>query len=217
MLKSKKERKTRFWREVRTMLYTNKGLQISEREMSFGTIRGISVGEKGRGRWEVFLPAQNCADKDTIEEGLHKDLSISLSKSGRPKIIKKEEDRIFLILDSEHAYTRRGDGKIFALTTNREEAKVIARGNGADGLAGKVGQWDAIVLEAKDGDVFRVRWGGYNYGRPTTIYTVLNGEIYFADLPDVEDLYDPLHLELPFSVFYKEGETLLSLKEWKEI
>ena len=185
--------------------------------MSFGNLKGITIGEKGRGRWEVFLPTQNCVDKDTIEEGLHKDLSISLSKTGKPKIIKKEEDKIFLILDSEHAYTRRGDGKIFALTANREEAKVIARGNGADGLAGRIGQWDAIILEAKDGDVFRVRWGSYNYGKATTIYTIHNGEVYFADLPDVEDLYDSLHLELPFSVFYKEGETLLSLKEWKEI
>lgn len=185
--------------------------------MSFGNLKGITIGEKGRGRWEVFLPAQNCTDKDAIEEGLHKDLSISLSKSGRPKIIKKEEDKIFLILDSEHAYTRQGDGKIFALATNTEEAKVIARGNGADGLAGKVGQWDAIVLEAKDGDVFRVRWGGYNYGRPTTIYTVINGEVYFADLPDVEDMYDYLNMEPPFSIFYEEGETLLSSKEWKEI
>ncbi len=194
------------------MLYTNKIFRISEREMSFGTIKGISVGQKGRGRREIFLPTQSV-DKDTIEEGLHKDLSIGLSKSGRPKIIKKEEDKIFLILDSEHAYTRRGDGKIFALVANEEQAKVIARGNGADGLAGRIGQWDAIILEAKDGDVFRVRWGGYNYGKATTIYTIHNGEVYFADLPDVEDLYDSLHLELPFSVFYKEGETLLSLKE----
>ena len=198
------------------MLYTNKDLQISEREMSFGKLKGITIGQKGRGRWEIFLPTQSV-DKDTIEEGLHKDLSIGLSKSGRPKIIKKEEDKIFLILDSKNEYTRRGDGKIFALAANKEQAKVIARGNGADGLAGKVGQWDAIVLEAKDGDVFRVRWGGYNYGRPTTIYTVLNGEVYIADLPDVEDLYDYLHLDLPFSVFYDKGETLLSLKEWKEI
>lgn len=57
------------------MLYTNKVLKISEREMSFGNLKGITIGEKGRGRWEVFLPTQNCVDKDTIEEGLHKDLS----------------------------------------------------------------------------------------------------------------------------------------------
>ena len=38
------------------MLYTNKVLKISEREMSFGNLKGITIGEKGRGRWEVFLP-----------------------------------------------------------------------------------------------------------------------------------------------------------------
>ena len=47
--------------------------------------------------------------------------------------------------------------------------------------------------------------------------TVINGEVYFADLPDVEDMYDYLNMEPPFSIFYEEGETLLSSKEWKEI
>ncbi len=38
------------------MLYANETLKITEREMKFGNVTGVAIGEYGRGRREVFLP-----------------------------------------------------------------------------------------------------------------------------------------------------------------
>lgn len=216
------------------MLYSNKELTVENHEMKFGVIEGISVGEYGRGRREVLLPTPKglkeeleekylkahpgCCEPCAVltEEKLHYGLTIGTSKSGRPRINRGKTDELYLILSSERDYTRRGCGCIMAPKTQWREDNLIARGNGADGDAGRIGTWDVVIVKAHEGDVFRVTWGGYGYGYPATFYVVRNGEVRVADQPEIEDLYEAFAMETPFSLRFEE-RLRIDPDEWVEI
>jgi hypothetical protein len=153
---------------------------------------------------------------DVIKE-LSSDLTIGTSKSGRPRIDARTDDDIYLILSSERSYTRRGNGYVKA--PKSQEVELIARGNGADGDAGRIGSWDAIIVKAKNGDVFRLTWGGSGYGYDATFYVVWGGKVYSANQPEIEDLYESLGLEIPFSLAYNqdEGRLVITPDEWKMV
>lgn len=199
------------------MLYFNKALKAVAKEMKFGAVTGVAIGESGRGRREVFLPTPGGVQIGEVIEGLRTDLTVGLSKSGRPRIDQRKEDEIYLVLSSERGYTRRGDGYIKAPTG--QQVELIARGNGADGDAGRIGSWDAVVIKSRDGDVFRLTWGGSGYGYDATFYVVSGGKVYAADQPEVEDLYQSLGLEAPFSLQYDQdrGRLVIDTDEWKTI
>ena len=195
------------------MLYTNKELKVIEREMKFGTVAGVAIGEYGRGRREVFLPTPKGVEGEIRE--LRADLTVGTSKSGRPRINRTDDGELYVILSSERNYTRRGCGCI--KTPKAQENELIARGNGADGDAGRIGSWDAVILKAHEGDVFRVTWGGYGYGYPSTFYVVAGGKVYVADQPEVEDLYESLGIEMPFNLTFDEDRLVIATDEWKTI
>ena len=199
------------------MLYTNTTLKAVSKEMKFGTVTGVAIGECGRGRREVFLPTPKSIQAHDVIKELRSDLTIGTSKSGRPRIDARKDDDIYLILSSERGYTRRGCGRIRA--PKGQEVELIARGNGADGEAGRIGSWDAIIVKAKDGDVFRLTWGGSGYGYDATFYVVSGGKVYSANQPEIEDLYESLGLEIPFSLTYDqdEGRLVITLDEWKMV
>lgn len=199
------------------MLYANTTLKVVSKEMKFGTVAGVAIGERGRGRREVFLPTPNSVQTGDIIKELRSDLTIGTSKSGRPRINARKDDDVYLILSSGRDYTRRGNGFIEA--PKDQELELIARGNGADGDAGRVGHWDAVILKAYEGDVFRVIWGGYGYGYEPTFYVVASGKVYVADQPEIEDLYESLGLEIPFSLSYNqdEGRLVVAHDEWKTV
>lgn len=200
------------------MLYSNKNYKIVEKEMSFGKVKGISLGESGRGRREIFLPVPGSFDND-IANGIMPDLTIGKSKSGRPRIYFSEyenaEDDIYLILSSERNYTRRGCGVI--KVPAKQEIRLVAIGNGADGDAGRIGTWDVVVVNGKEGDVFRVIWGGHGYGYSPTFYVVHNNSVYMAEQPDVEDLYEQLGLDMPFSLRFEDDGYYINEGEWTTI
>ena len=66
------------------MLFLNKVTEVIAREFKFGAVEGISLGEHGRGRQQVFLPTPQ--ELDGSVGGLRTDLTIGLSKAGKPRI-----------------------------------------------------------------------------------------------------------------------------------
>ena len=199
------------------MIYTNTDLKVVSRQTRFGTVTGVAIGEAGRGRREVFLPTPGLIQAGYIIEGLRPDLTIGTSRSGKLRIHASKDDGIYLILSSEKGYTRRGSGYIKA--PKGQDFELINRANGADGAAGRVGTWDAVIVKAKDGNVFRVTWGGSRYGYHATFYVVSGGKVYSADQPEVEDLYKNLGLKIPFSLSYDQDEERLVITpdEWVTI
>ena len=195
------------------MLYTNKELKVVQKEMKFGTVAGVTIGEYGCGRCEIFLPTPK--EVEGVIRGLRADLTIGLSKSGRPRINRTDDRELYVILSSERNYTLRGRGCI--KTPKAQENELIARGNGADGDTGRIGSWDAVILKAHEGDIFRVTWGGYGYGYPPTFYVVAGGKVYVADHPEVEDLYENLGIEIPFSLIFDGDRMIIATDEWKTV
>lgn len=193
------------------MLFLNKSTEVSAREFKFGVVNGIALGEHGRGRQQIFLPTPK--DLEGSIGGLRSDLTIGLSKAGKPRINRGKDKDIYLALSSERGYTRRGNGVVKVPASQTVE--LIARGNGADGDAGRIGYWDVILVKAKEGDVFRVTWGGSGYGYEPTFYVVHNGKVLEADQQEVEDLYESIGLEIPFSLTFKERRMVVNLEEWK--
>lgn len=195
------------------MLFINKQTEVVTREFKFGTVNGISLGEHGRGRQQIFLPTPK--ELEGSIGGMRSDLTIGLSKSGKPRINYGKDKDMYLALSSERGYTRRGNGVV--KVPAGQTVGLIARGNGADGDAGRIGYWDVVLVKAREGNVFRVTWGGSGYGYEPTFYVVHNGQVLEADQQEVEDLYESVGLEMPFSLTFEERRMVVDLKEWKTI
>ena len=195
------------------MLFLNKVTEVIAREFKFGAVEGISLGEHGRGRQQVFLPTPQGLEGAV--GGWRTDLTIGLSKAGKPRINRSKDKDMYLALSSERGYTRRGNGIIKVPVGQTVE--LIARGNGADGDAGRIGYWDVVLIKANEGDVFRVTWGGSGYGYEPTFYVVHNNQVFEADQQEVEDLYENLGLEMPFSLTFEGRRMVVNLEEWKTI
>lgn len=195
------------------MLFMNKTVEVESREFKFGTVAGVALGEHGRGRQQVFLPTPKGLEGAI--GGLRSDLTIGLTKAGRPRINHGKDKNMYLALSSERGYTRRGNGVVKIPVGQAVE--LIARGNGADGDAGRIGYWDVVLVKTKEGDVFRVTWGGSGYGYEPTFYVVHNGQVFEADQQEVEDLYESIGLEMPFNLTFEERRMVVDLHEWKTI
>lgn len=128
------------------MLYTNRNLKIVEKEMKFGKLKCVVLGEEGRGRCCEILPVpQYFKVGEWIDIGIHEDLTIGTTKSGRYRINKaKDNDNMYLILSTKDGYTRRGNGSISLMEYDNTEEIVEAWG--ADGDAGRIGQYPVSVI-----------------------------------------------------------------------
>lgn len=199
------------------MLYSNVNLSKSERTMDWGTLHQFEIGESGRGRHLMCIPCP--PDMESIDSGIHKDLSISFTRSGRPRIVRKSDDKLYAILSSKGGYTRRGDGRVWIPNSDIEKFKVLARGNGADGAAGRIGSWDCVLLECPlTNAVIRVRTSGGGYGTPAQFYFLCDGTVYHCDNDTISDFCDVHGLSLPAGITFEEnGSCIFDQDLWSQI
>jgi hypothetical protein len=200
------------------MLHFNRNFAVETREMSFGQIPGVVVGERGRGRWEVFLTCPQefaNAHEKTVREKEAYPYSLGRTRAGAPKIVPGDDGKVNLVLSSEGGYTRRGSGRIYAL--KGRPVNVAARANGADGEAGRIGTWSAVVIaDAKPGDVFRIRYSGSNAIMPEYVFVTEHGVSYVPE-NELELYFDIGGIEPPFAVKYNEGRLFVDIDEWEEL
>ena len=193
------------------MLYSNVNLKAEERKFDFGTIYQVSAGEKGRGRKLLTL----TCPKDVVvpEEKLVKELTVGMTKSGKPRLFAKKDGDMYLLLSAQGGYTRRGCGTLYTLAGHLGDVSVLASGNGADGDAGRIGFWDVLLLKVNVPEtVIRVRTSGAGYGTPSDFYLVKNGSVFHATTDTVGDMYDALGLDMPFTA--RNG---IVREEWERI
>lgn len=131
-------------------------LQGKQRQMSFGEITVIALGERGRGRYEALVPFQG----DIKETDL---VMPAPTKSGKTKIIKGGTRNGWIArISCEGCYTRGTTGEAWVHKKDAEKVIVIASGNGAEGDAGRIGWWADYLLHIQDDTLIRVkRHGGY--------------------------------------------------------
>ncbi len=126
-----------------SILFSNKKINVETREMRFGTLEGIVLGEEGRCRKELFLPS-----KYRIKKGINENLGIGKTKTGRPRIAEDYSEDIYLIIDTKYAYTRVYNGNIYV--SDKEAFELVDSATGADGEAGSIGHWSVYLLKVKD-------------------------------------------------------------------
>lgn len=181
------------------MIYSNIEVKSKSKEMPFGTIHFVALGEYGRGRREMRLA---CPAGTVVSKGMNENLTIGITKSGNPRINVNKEDTIFLLLSSEGGYTRKGSGWIGSWHQNHAKYNLLSKGNGADGLAGRIGTWDVVLLHilgTPQNDWIRVRTSGGGYGTdPELLY--LNGKdiISFKSIADAIMFATEAGIDVPY-------------------
>ncbi|HPL94813.1 MAG TPA: hypothetical protein PLK02_06910 [Paludibacteraceae bacterium] len=196
------------------MIWSNKAHCKKEKEFPFGKINVVELGESGRGRKLIVLPSEV-----DIQKGLNPDITIGLSKSGKPRINRFKDDKLFLIIDTADGYTRRGDGEACIHRSCMKDVKVLSYGNGADGLAGRIGIWEVFVIEVLNNntiwlevtlsgggnsDVYKidnktVKYVGRNEDQGLSLYQDTTGDIIPGFTNDEEGLKDYFSLEQMFT------------------
>ena len=191
------------------MIYSNTSKTLIEKTLPWGVLNCIFIGEEGRGRKFYLLPSEY-----PLEKGINLGLSIGLTKSGKPRVIKGESEKTYLLLTSEGGYTRRGDGKVLVLEKDKDFIKKLIECNGADGAAGRVGTWKEYLIEVgdlKEPIYLRIRKGG---GCNSTVLKVEADNI--QDLGTYESIiayFDINGYEMPFEI--EDGR--FNADEWCEI
>ena len=181
------------------MIVSNKKQCSIKKDMEFGALHQIVLGEYGRGRRELRL---TCPEGCTLERGLNRGITIASTKSGKPRISQTDcDNEVYLILDCKGGYTRRGCGWVGGWCNNTAKYTLIAKGNGADGDAGRIGYWDVLLLKV-DGtpecDWIRIRTGGGGYGTsPQWLAITTKGYFLFEETEDAREFADSIDAEFP--------------------
>ena len=175
------------------MIYSNINLSIETRKMSFGDLKCVVMGEKGRGRKEILLPSMS-----NIVFGLNAGVAIGLTKNGRPRINKvnpQKDNSMYLLIDTYGGYSRRGDGYV----SFREEQgfEIIAEGNGADGDAGRIGSWGVYVIKAPVDEklkLIKIKYSGND--NKISYLAVLGQDIRLVEEDMIDLFFDQLDLDI---------------------
>ena len=169
------------------MLYANKNFKVENATFSWGEMPVIRLGETGRGRREIMLPVKG--EISEIPKGISK-LGIGLTSTGKP-CITADDGKLHAIICTKGGYTRRGDGKIASSTP----VEVLTSANGADGDAGRIGQWVALVIAIPpDPILIRITLGG---GHASSYVYFNNGSVLeFQNIQELELFDDQVVLKL---------------------
>ena len=195
------------------MIYSNVSVKAEERTFDFGTIYQVCLGEKGRNRQLLTL---TCPEGTEIQKGMNSNLTIGLTKSGKPRIHNRIDGNLYMLLSSKGGYTRRGNGSVQILRDSDQEYEVLARGRGADGDAGRIGHWDVVLMKVPSEGIVKVRTGGGGYGTPSDVFVMHDNQVYHATPATLRDCCDELDIVLPCKVLTSEdGDVVLDWDEWQ--
>lgn len=132
--------------------YKAHNLAASEVEMSFGTLRAIALGQKGRGRMLTYVPCEGDFPDGAC-------VALATTRTGKPKIVPGGDAARatgwLARVSTEGPYVRGAYGHVRAL--DPALVSVVAYGYGAFGDAGRVGQWYDYLLALQEGAVLRVK------------------------------------------------------------
>jgi len=174
------------------------------KDFPFGQRYVVEIGESGRGRSKTCLIVSNMEvnpDNDEVMNGATWDDFIFSRKSvgGKEKIsslLYKMGAKKLCYLDSYGGYSRRRDGTIKFLKwdntpLNQSDTLDFAVwGNGADGDAGRIGQWD-ICLWEKGHYIMTCQTSGHYDDKCFIQFPGEDGKIYECDSwEDLKQLYN---------------------------
>lgn len=187
------------------MIYSNVNLSIETRKMSFGDLKCVVMGEKGRGRKEILLPSLS-----NITVGLNRDLTIGMSRNGRPRINKvnpQKDNTLYLLLDTYGGYSRQGNGYIDYV--EEQGFEILSEGNGADGDAGRIGSWGVYVIKAPVDEklkIIKIKYSGK--ANRISYLAVLGQDVRLISEDDIDIFFDQLNLDMNDYKFILEPRSI---------
>ena len=137
------------------MFWSNQKLKVNEKQLDWGTLRTVMIGQWGRGRKPVNITLPSDIGEIPAKEMLP--YSIGLSKTYRPKLINSNGMSTWLAIDTLGAYGRGVTGHIQYLKSQANQIKLVAFGWGAFGDAGRLGYAPAALLEVKPNTIIRFK------------------------------------------------------------
>lgn len=101
------------------------------------SLDAITLGEWGRGRKQVIVPAP--LEAELLEPGT--------SRSGKLRLNKSQSEEGWLArISSEGAYIRNAKGKVYVSPDAAPYVQLLTYGMGAFGDAGRIGTWEDVLL-----------------------------------------------------------------------
>jgi hypothetical protein len=142
-------------------------LKPEKRQMSFGELTVIVLGERGRGRYENLIPFQEGITENDF-------VIPAPTKTGKIKLVKGGDEKGWIArVSCEGTYTRGTTGQAYVHKKDAEKVTVLASGNGAEGDAGNIGWWADYLLQVEDNTLLRVKPHG---GSKTPAFYLYFGE-----------------------------------------
>ena len=177
------------------MIYSNVEIDKKTKEMEWGNLDVFEFGEQGRGRKMISLPT--FTKKDSINKGWNKDLTIGITRNGKPRVNEEEDEDIYVLLSSYGGYTRRGCGYIQVPVELKDKFEVMASGNGADGDAGRIGYWNVICMKIPREGTYciRIKMSG---GCDPSYILYHDGELYDMEFDELCNICDAKDIDIPF-------------------
>lgn len=193
-------------------VFNKEGFSVETRKISDDiTVRGIALGEKGRGRHETFIPVPKEFPDKPEETVLG--FSMGLTRSERPRLVVNRNggDRsVTALLSSNGGYRRGTCGEIYVLTSSKVLA--VATGYGAWGDAGRIGTWTDACIQFSSGWI-RVKYSGHSGKR---LYCGFCPDGKFRSFDSIDDLimaFDMNGWNMPFK-FDADNRTCDLDGEW---
>lgn len=183
------------------MIFANKPFLREEREMKFGTLYHITLGEEGRGRKYDLIPIPQ--DVRAIREGRNLGLTVGKSKSGKPRIFHTSEENdefIYLLIDTYGSYHRNDDGEITVMKFDGTE--VLLADNKASGEAGRTGYYPCYLIRVPNDGKRRfikvIMSGDYtDEGIDFRLVVCEKNNVYMITDKEYENIFDVNNEDVP--------------------
>jgi hypothetical protein len=198
------------------MIYSNINKYVIEREMSFGSLKGIQIGERGKNKYEHFVPTiignRNLIEKDKV----HPHLSLTTTKSGNPRLYVNREPNMHILLSSHRNTKELNHGYIFVLYPDWLHCKLLCAGWSSEHFSTEAVYWDEALVHIIDNKIpitFKVQYSG---SHEEEIFVVYNCNVHRTKVnsKEVEEIYSKLNMDIPYT---QTDDELINIKEWYRI
>jgi hypothetical protein len=167
-------------------------LKPETRKFNWGEMSVIALGDSGRGRHEELVPFHAPEDANYVE--------LAQTKAGKPKIVQSQNSTGWLaVVSGSGCYTRGTYGTVYCL--KGADVKVIAKGSGAYGDAGRIGGWNDFLVEVPEETFLKVRPAGGD-GKIDRYWLYFDVEkVFTVSKPEMAMFCEQMGLECPPELF----------------
>ena len=196
------------------MIYSNMRLESNLIDLGSGSFNAVTIGEREEYGCNLFH--LGCTAPTVVYRGMNKQLSIEPSLLGNPKIVKKKDDCLYMLLSTKGRDCLNGNGVVLVPAEHKENYKVLARARSGDVVFTNdakeenrtgylFGYWDHLLIQVPATNaILQVCNSGSMYGKPPcNIYVIHNSFVHYCTFQTIEKVYSKLEVPMPCEVHPK--------------